>query len=281
VLGGMERVVAAAHAVQARVMAEFTRRRPASPGRPFGEFVADEVGLVLSVSRRVAENRVAQAVEMTTRTPAVLRGMESGVLDLYRARIVTDATYRLDDQVAARVAAHVVGQAEGCNASQVRRLVRRAVLQLDPDGAGRRHERARADRRVMLTPLDDGMAELTAFLPAEQAVAVYQRVDDLARGSRVAGDQRSADERRADVFVGLFLGRRDAGTINQSEGLRPLVHVTVAATTLAGADNKPAVLGGVRSDPCGVRPGYRLGSHRGVEAAGHRPGRRNTCRTFP
>ena len=263
VLGGLERVVAAAHAVQVRVMAEFTRRRPASPGRPFGEFVADEVGLVLSVSRRVAENRVAQAVEMTTRTPAVLRGLESGVLDLYRARIVTDATYRLDDQVAARVAAHVVGQAEGCNASQVRRLVRRAVLQLDPDGAGRRHERARADRRVMLTPLDDGMAELTAFLPAEQAVAVYQRVDDLARGSRVAGDQRSADERRADVFVGLFLGRRDAGTINQSEGLRPLVHVTVAATTLAGADNKPAVLGGygpipavfaraIASDPTGV-----------------------------
>ena len=261
-LVGLQRIIAAAHAAQARMMAEFTRHRPATPGRPFGEFVADEVGLVLSVSRRVAENRVAQAVEMTCRTPAVLHGLESGVLDLYRAKIVTDATYRLDDQAAARVAAHVVERAEGCNASQVRALVRRAVLRLDPDGAERRHERARADRRVILAPAEDGMAELVAFLPSEQAVAVYQRVDDLARGGRVPGDPRSADERRADAFVNVLLGRRDAGTTNQP-GLRPLVHVTVAATTLAGADNEPGMLAGdgpipaafarkIAADPTGV-----------------------------
>ena len=242
VLGGMERVIAAAHAVQVRVMAEFTRVRPATPGRPFGEFVADEVAVELSVSRRAAENRVAQAVEMTSRIPAVLRGLESGVLDLYRAKIITDATYRLHDEAAARVAGHVVDKAEGCNASQVRVLVRRAVLRLDPEGAQRRHERARADRRLVLTPAEDGMAELTAFLPAEQAVAVYQRVDDLARSSRVPGDERGADERRADAFVGLLLGRRDAGVASQPEGLRPLVHVTVSASTLAGADHEPGTL---------------------------------------
>ena len=264
VLGGMERVIAAAHAVQARVMAEFTRRRPATPGCPFGEFVADEVGLVLSVSRRAAENRVAQAVEMTSRTPAVLHGLQTGTLDLYRAKVITDATYRLDDEAAARVATHAVEHAQGRNASQVRRIVRRAVLQLDPEGAERRHERARADRRVVLTPAEDGMAELVAFLPAEQAVAVYQRVDDLARGGRVPGDQRSADERRADTFVNLLLGRRDTGTTDQPDsGLRPLVHVTVSASTLAGADNKPALLDrygpipaafarAIASDPTGV-----------------------------
>ncbi|HEY9390797.1 MAG TPA: DUF222 domain-containing protein [Mycobacteriales bacterium] len=264
VLGGMERVVAAAHAVQVRAMAEFTRARPATPGRPFGEFVADEVAVELSVSRRAAENRVAQAVEMTSRIPAVLRGLESGVLDLYRAKIITDATYRLHDEAAARVAGHVVDKAEGCNASQVRALVRRAVLQVDPDGAQRRHEQARADRRLVLAPAEDGMAELTEVLPAEQAVAVYQRVDGLARSSRVPGDERGADERRADTFVGLLLGRRDAGVASQPDsGLRPLVHVTVAATTLTGADNKPGTLDGygpipaafaraIASDPTGV-----------------------------
>ncbi|HEY9391854.1 MAG TPA: DUF222 domain-containing protein, partial [Mycobacteriales bacterium] len=263
VLAGMERVVAAAHAVQVRAMAAFTRHRPATPGRPFGEFVADEIGLVLSTTRRAAENRVAQAVEMTTRTPTVLHALESGVLDLYRAKVVTDATYRLDNQAAARVAGHVVGRAGGCNASQVRALVRRAVLQVDPQGAERRHERARADRRLVLTPAEDGMAELVAFLPSEQAVAVYQKVDDLARLDRVPGDPRSADERRADAFIGLLLGRRDAGTARETGGLRPLVHVTVAATTLTGADSKPGMLDGygpipaayaraIAADPTGV-----------------------------
>ncbi|HEY9475758.1 MAG TPA: DUF222 domain-containing protein [Mycobacteriales bacterium] len=167
VLGGLERVVAAVQAVQAKAMAAFTRLRPVTPGHLFGEFVADEIGLVLSVTRRAAENRVAQAVEMTTRTPSVLHALESGVLDLYRAKIITDATYRLDDVTAARVAAQVVERAEGRNASQVRALVRRAVLRVDPEGAQRRQEQARASRAVILTPLDDGMAELTALLPAE------------------------------------------------------------------------------------------------------------------
>ncbi|HEY9391398.1 MAG TPA: DUF222 domain-containing protein [Mycobacteriales bacterium] len=263
VLGGLERVVAAAHAAQAKVMAAFTRVRPPTPGHPFGEFVADEISLVLSTTRRVAANRVAQAVEMTTRTPAVLHALESGVLDLYRTKVVTDATYRLDDATAARVATHVVDKAEGCNAFQVRALVRRAVLQVDPEGAQRRHETARADRRLVLTPAEDGMAELVAFLPAEKAVAVYQRVDGLARSHRVPGGKRGADERRADVFVGLLLGRRHPGTAGESDGLRPLVHVTVAATTLAGADNKPALLDrygpipavfarAIASDPTGV-----------------------------
>ncbi|HEX5493410.1 MAG TPA: DUF222 domain-containing protein, partial [Mycobacteriales bacterium] len=103
VLSGMERIVAAAHAVQATALAEFARVRPPTPGRRFGEFVADEVAVELGLTRRVAENRVAQAVEMTTRVPAVLRALETGVVDLYRARVITDATYRLDDDTAARV----------------------------------------------------------------------------------------------------------------------------------------------------------------------------------
>ncbi|HEX5493018.1 MAG TPA: DUF222 domain-containing protein, partial [Mycobacteriales bacterium] len=51
------------------------------------------------------------------------------------------------------------------------------------------------------------------------------------------------DARRADVFVNLLLGHRDAGA-GEPGGVRPLVHVTVAASTLAGADNNPAVLDG-------------------------------------
>ncbi|HEY9391436.1 MAG TPA: DUF222 domain-containing protein, partial [Mycobacteriales bacterium] len=62
----------------------------------------------------------------------------------------------------------------------------------------------------------------------------------------------------------LLLGRRDTGTTNRPDsGLRPLVHVTVSALTLAGADDKPAVLDGygpipaayaraIASDPTGT-----------------------------
>ena len=98
---------------------------------------------MLSMTRRAAENRVAQAVEITTRTPAVLHALQTGALDLYRAKIVTDATYRLDDVTATEVAAQVVDRAEGWNASQVRTLVRRTVSRVDPEGAQRRQEQGR------------------------------------------------------------------------------------------------------------------------------------------
>ncbi|HEX5497362.1 MAG TPA: DUF222 domain-containing protein, partial [Mycobacteriales bacterium] len=139
----------------------------------------------------------------------------------------------------------------------------RAVLQHDPHGGQRRHERARADRSLVLTPVEDGMAELTALLPPDHATAVYRRIDALTRGSRVPRDERGADARRADTLVNLLLGRRDPDVAGEPGGVRPLVHVTVAASTLTGADNKPAVLDGygpigaayartIASDPTGT-----------------------------
>ncbi|HEX5495903.1 MAG TPA: DUF222 domain-containing protein, partial [Mycobacteriales bacterium] len=120
VLSGLERIVAAAHAVQVAALAEFTRVRPHTPGRRFGEFVADEVAVELGLTRRVAESRVAQAVEMTTRVPAVLTALRTGTVDLYRAKVITDATHRLDDTTATQVADHVIDRVQGRNASQVR-----------------------------------------------------------------------------------------------------------------------------------------------------------------
>src|SRR6187551_2950259 len=122
-IAGVERVVAAAHAAQVRMLAEFSRLRPATSEEPFGEFVADEIAVELCMTHNAAANRLAQAVVMTTRTPAVLHALESGVLDLYRAGIITDATYGMDGTTATQIADHVVEQAEGRNAPQIRTLI--------------------------------------------------------------------------------------------------------------------------------------------------------------
>src|SRR6187551_647588 len=111
-----QRVVAAAQARQVKAMAELSRRCPRTFGHPFGEFVADEIAVELCLTRRAAENRLGQAVEMTTRTPAVLHALEAGALDLYRASAITDATYGLDHATATQVATDVVERVERRNA---------------------------------------------------------------------------------------------------------------------------------------------------------------------
>jgi Domain of unknown function (DUF222) len=139
----------------------------------------------------------------------------------------------------------VLPRAAGQNPTAFRRAVRRAVLRVDPDGQDRRHRAAGEGRRVTLVPQPDGTADLVATLPAEQATAIYQRVDQIARG--LPADERTADARRADVLTDLLLA--DSGT---GGGIRPLVHVTVPATTLLGLDDQPGDLAGYGPVPATV-----------------------------
>ncbi|WZH36820.1 MAG: DUF222 domain-containing protein [Microbacterium enclense] len=68
-----------------------------------------------------------------------------------------------------------------------------------------RHRRAARDRGVWLTPELDGMATLTALLPADRAHDALARVDRIARHLRVAPDeQRTLAQLRADAAADLL-----------------------------------------------------------------------------
>jgi hypothetical protein len=138
-------------------------------------------------------------------------------------------------------------------APQLRRAAARAVLTVDPGGAEARHALARKERRVVVYPARDGMAELYALLPAQDATAIYQRLDLEARRALVPegeddADGRTADARRADALVDLLLGKTSAGAA--AGGAR--VHVTVAATTLLGLDERPGELTGYGPIPAAL-----------------------------
>jgi hypothetical protein len=200
------------------------------------EFTADEVAPALHLSRNAAAARLDMATALTTRLPATLAALERGEIDMIKARVVVEATDPLTGEQAVAVQERVLGRAGGQTASQLRASLRRAVLRVDPDGAVRRHQERRKERQVMLVPLPDATAELVAHLPAEHAVAIYQRLDALARDARVPGDDRSADARRADTFVDLLLGTHS--------DMRVEVAVTVPADTLLGISDRPGDLTG-------------------------------------
>jgi len=56
----------------------------------------------------------------------------------------------------------------------------------------------------------DGMAEFTALLPAQHAVALYARLDDLARRARSTAETRSMDQLRADADAVTVVSVRQA-----------------------------------------------------------------------
>ncbi|MEV0839548.1 DUF222 domain-containing protein [Actinocatenispora sera] len=233
-LAAAEQQIAMLYARQSRVIARFAELRREHPLRPTSEFAADELAAALSWPRWQATRRLADAEALTSRLPATMAALDVGAIDQPTA----EGLCRTTVQVADPAVVHAVEQRalgpnpETLTSGQVRARARRAVAELDPHHADR-HARATMQRRVTLVPQDDGMAGLWALLPAEDAVAIRDRLTALARDA--GDDARTVDQRRADAFVDLLLGTPAQREVR--------VNLTVPIDTALGG-NSPAELAG-------------------------------------
>lgn len=203
-----------AGARQARLLAEFARRRPGDDPAAVGcdtpgatsRWAPDEIGLALGQSRLSAKNRIVQATRLDEVLPDTLAAWEAGRLDAAKVRAICDATSFLSPGHARAVQHRVLPRAGQHSLAQLRAALARAVTAIDPDGAAARHRQARRSRRVALGADTDGMASLWALLPAPDATSAYHWLSRLARGLG-RHDPRSMDARRADLLVQLLTGQ--------------------------------------------------------------------------
>jgi hypothetical protein len=211
---GFEHLTAWAGARQARLLAEFARRRPGDDpqavqcDRPAitSRYAPDEIGLALRLSRGTALVRLGQAAQLAATLPATLQAWETGLLDERKVRAICEATCRLPTRKATLVEDRVLARAPEQTLAQLRAALARAVLSVDREGAAERHRKARRDRRVTVGQQDEGMASLWALLSAPDARSAYEWLTLLARGLG-SGDPRGMDARRADLLVGLLTGQ--------------------------------------------------------------------------
>jgi Domain of unknown function (DUF222) len=238
--------IAAAQAAFLETVVEFASSRPALVGEQVvagaSEFAVDELAAELRLSRKAAGAYLHLAVTLAERLPGAAAALAVGELDLPKVRVVADATGTLDRPVAQAVEERVLPRAASQTVGQLRVCVTRAVIAVDPAGAQARHEAAVVERRVAVTALRDGMAELWALLPAPAASAVYAAIDIHARRPDQPADL-PIDARRADALVELVTsGAEEPGGV--AAGHAPLVQVTVAASTLLRLDDDPGELAG-------------------------------------
>jgi len=79
-----------------------------------------------------------------------------------------------------------------------------------------RHQRAARDRGVWMTAELDGMASLTALLPADRARSIMSRLDRAARHLHTAADEeRTLAQLRADVLADLATTESGSGAAAQ------------------------------------------------------------------
>jgi hypothetical protein len=218
VVARLARLTARLEGVTIHAQVHLARRYPADPrhddkAEAYPPDVADELAAVLAQSPRTMAGRLAHAWEIAHNLPAALADLTAGMLDRTRLAALHQLTICLTPEQRAHVEAIMVGGSRLASPSGWRRKIHRIVGRLDPQAAARRRKKAHTERRISLDALDDGMAQLSAILAAEDAHAIYDRLTQIARTDLhtpgdTAGDSRSIDARRADILTALLLGNR-------------------------------------------------------------------------
>jgi len=146
-----------------------------------------EIRTALSWSRRRTENELSFAIDLESRHPRLLEALESGDIDVARAKAIDSGTSHLRRDAADSVCATVLGEAEGLTVGQIQSRVRSLAMSVEPDEAKARFEEASERRRVVMETTTDGTAHVLARdLAPDAAQAVARRISRLARRAKTA-----------------------------------------------------------------------------------------------
>ncbi|MGH3667332.1 MAG: DUF222 domain-containing protein, partial [Acidimicrobiia bacterium] len=200
-----------------------------------------EVQAALPLTRRSADIQVDLASLLCERLPGVWEALHEGLIDLARARILSDLTSPLPEELARKVTETALVRAPSMTTGQLRAHLQRLIITVDPAAARERYEDRLEERRVFSEQAEDGTANLLGLnLPPAETNRAMRRINRLARALKAKGDRRRIDQIRADILLDLLTGK---GQPNGSSE-KGVVEIRVDMTTLAGVDDGPAEIPG-------------------------------------
>jgi hypothetical protein len=167
-----------------------------------GEYPAEELGFEMTASAHSAGQLLDMAANIVGRLPNTLAGMAAGLIDRDRARVISNATLHLSDELAAEADKVLADAAPGLRLADLQKKAARLEARLDPEGVRERRDDARHDRRVELRREDSGAASLAGReLDPAEALAGKASIDAEAVRLRNAGLPGTLAQIRAAVLL--------------------------------------------------------------------------------
>jgi hypothetical protein len=236
----------------------------ASPGEHTAQEMAvvAEVACVLTVSERTAGALLSESHDLTTTLPLTLAALQAGSISWQHARVMVDETANLDPAGAASLEAHfldpdAVNAARGSLAgelvpSRFRHKARTWRERHHPVSIQTRHTKSVLDRRLEYAPDRDGMAWLSAYLPADTAAGIWDRTTTAARALQGPTEPRTLTQLRADTAATWLLGGDASAGLDAVPSPAAQVLVTVPVFSLLGLTDEPAMLDGYGPIPASM-----------------------------
>ncbi|UEL28062.1 HNH endonuclease signature motif containing protein [Pseudarthrobacter sp. L1SW] len=234
-----------------------TARAAAPPDAPVQAqemAIAAEISCVMAIGDRAAGALLARSHALATSLPRTLAALHNGTISWQHATVMVDEAATLDPAGAAALEAHFLAPDTPRlpNAASIgempayrfRAKARTWRERHHAESIEKRHAKGVADRRVEYRPDQDGMAWLSAYLPAHQAAAAWNRLTAISRGMQGPDEARTLSQLRADTFAEALLTSGTTSSNSGGSGTRAEVLVTVPVFSLMGLTDEPAVLDG-------------------------------------
>ncbi|KAF0970648.1 hypothetical protein BPODLACK_00921 [Gordonia sp. YY1] len=165
----------------------------------------------LSLTRRQAEILVDEAIGLRESLPEVLDTLRDGITTRWQLQVILSRTALVpyDSSITptldAEIAATLRSKKGSWTRARLRDMVDRLVFRHDPDLVRERRKEALDNRGMYTHTLDDGTAELTGVMAAENVRIAAKAVRVLA-DSVCKHDGRTAGQRNSDAMFALLTG---------------------------------------------------------------------------
>ncbi|TYQ14203.1 UNVERIFIED_ORG: uncharacterized protein DUF222 [Gordonia westfalica J30] len=209
----------------------------------------------LSLTRRQAEILIDETITLHENLPEVLDTLRDGITTRWQLQVIASRTAlvppysSITPTLDAEIAAALRNRKGSWTRARLRDMVDRLVFRHDPDLVRERRKEALDNRGMHTHTLDDGTAEITGVMAAENVRIAAKAVRVLA-DSVCKHDGRTVGQRNSDAMFALLTGTlfecccdRDNCTAEVPEPRAAVasvrseivIHVVTDAATLAGA----------------------------------------------
>ncbi len=203
------------------------------------EFAAAELGAALTYTRRKADREMSLAYDAVQNYPALLAALEIGTIDLAKVRVIIRGVGHVDLDIGNRAIERILVDAERLTTGQIAARLRRIVMEADPEEARKAYEQATADAKVWSCLEPDGSGTMISTgMEAYDLSRANRNINGIARRMKNAGDPRSIDKIRAEVFAALLSGEMTGN------GGKAQVNITGDVETFARLAEHPGHLDG-------------------------------------
>ncbi len=168
-----------------------------------------ETAALLKLSEGAAARLISESLSLVESLPNTLTALENGRICPTQAAVIVEQSRTLPDEAVRAFEVEILRDAADLNRPRLTARCRRLREKLHPETLTARRVKAQADRCVVFEPDRDGMAWLSTYLPAEQALTIHTALDATARNLRSEDDPRTLPQLRADVLADILLGAGD------------------------------------------------------------------------